>query len=98
MASTRVQALGGVKMVVENGKLASILIGDEPLDDEKVYTVATNSFLLHGGDGLFLAKDAVAMKIYDELVMDAMLESIRKCTAEGRPFEYKLDSRVIIKK
>ena len=42
--------------------------------------------------------EAVFMKIYDELVMDAMLESIRKCTAEGRPFEYKLDSRVIIKK
>ena len=98
MASTRVQAVGGVKMVVENGKLESLLIGGEPLDDDKVYVVATNSFLLNGGDGFFLAKDAVDMKIYDELVMDAMLESIRKCTAEGRPFEYKLDSRVIIKK
>ena len=98
MASTRVQAVGGVKMVVENGKLESILVDGEPLDDDKVYVVATNSFLLNGGDGFFLAKDAVDMKIYDELVMDAMLESIRICTAEGRPFEYKLDSRVIIKK
>ena len=57
MAATRVQAIGGVKMVVENGKLASLLIGDEPLDDDKVYTVATNSFLLYGGDGFTLAKE-----------------------------------------
>ena len=98
MASTRVQPIGGVEMVVHDGKLESLLIGGEPLDDDKVYVVATNSFLLNGGDGFFLAKDAVDMKIYDELVLDAMLESIRKFTAQGRPFEYKLDSRVIIKK
>ena len=98
MASTRVQPIGGVEMVVQDGKLESLLIGGEPLDDDKVYVVATNSFLLNGGDGFFLAKDAVDMKIYDVRVMDAMLGSIRKCTAEGRPFEYKLDSRVIIKK
>lgn len=98
MASTRVQPIGGVEMVVQDGKLESLLIGGEPLDDDKVYVVATNSFLLNGGDGFFLAKDAVDMKIYDELVLDAMLESIRKFTAQGRPFGYKLDSRVIIKK
>ena len=98
MASTRVQPIGGVEMVVQDGKLESLLIGGEPLDDDKVYVVATNCFLLHGGDGFFLAKDDVDMKIYDELVLDAMLESIRKFTAQGRPFEYKLDSRVIIKK
>ena len=85
-------------MVIEKGKLTSILIGGEPLDDEKIYGVATNSFLLYGGDGLFLAKEAVELKIFDELVLDAMLDSIKKCTAEGRPFEYKLDSRVVIKK
>ena len=98
MASTKVQPVGGVKMVVTNGRIESLLIDGKPLEDDKVYVVATNSFLLHGGDGFFLAKDAVNMKVYDELVLDAMLESIRKFTAQGRPFEYKLDSRVIIKK
>lgn len=97
MASTRVQAVGGVKMVINNGKLESIMIGDKPLDDKKIYTVATNSFLLNGGDGLHLAKDAVNLIIFDEYVKEAMLESIRKYTAEGKPFEYKLDSRVVIK-
>lgn len=96
MASTHVQPVGGVKMVVEKGKLTSLLIDDQPVDDEKVYGVATNSFLLSGGDGFYLGKDALATVIYDELVQDAMLESIRKTTAEGKAFEYKKDGRVVI--
>lgn len=97
MAAKGVQAVGGVKMVINNGRLESIMVGDKPLDDRKIYVVATNSFLLNGGDGFHLAKDAVNLKIYDEYVKEAMLESIRKYAAEGRPFEYKLDSRVVIK-
>ena len=97
MAAGMVQPVGGVKMVVENGKLASLLVGGEPLDDDKVYVVATNSFLLAGGDGFYLSKDALKEVIFEELVQDAMLESVRKRTAEGKPFEYKSDGRVIIK-
>lgn len=97
MAAGRVQPVGGVKMVVENGRLASILVGDEPLDDDKVYVVATNSFLLGGGDGFYLSKGALNEVIYEQLVQDAMLESIRKTAASGKPFEYKADGRVIIK-
>lgn len=97
MAAGRVQPVGGVKMVVENGKLASLLVGDEPLNDDKVYVVATNSFLLAGGDGFYLSKGALNQVIYEQLVQDAMLESVRKRTAEGKPFEYKADGRVIIK-
>jgi hypothetical protein len=36
--------------------------------------------------------------VYDDLMQDAMLESIRKTTAAGKPFEYKSDGRVVIKK
>lgn len=97
MAEGRVQPVGGVKMVVENKKLAEILVGGEPLDDDKVYVVATNSFLLGGGDGFYLSKDALNEVIYEQLVQDAMLESIRKTAASGKPFEYKADGRVIIK-
>ena len=98
MASTHVQPVGGVKMVVDKGKLESLMIDGQPVDDEKVYGVATNSFLLYGGDGFYLAKDALEKVVYDELVQDAMLESIRKTTAEGKAFEYKKDGRVVIKK
>ena len=98
MAATRVQPVGGVKMVIEDGKLVSLTVGGEPLDDNKVYVVATNSLLLNGGDCLFLSKDAVSQVIYDDLMFDAMLDSIKKMTKESKPFEYKSDGRVIIVK
>ena len=92
------KSVGGVKMVIEDGKLVSLTVGGEPLDDNKVYVVATNSFLLNGGDGLFLSKDAVSQVIYDDLMFDAMLDSIKKMTKESKPFEYKSDGRIIIVK
>lgn len=98
MAATNAQPVGGVRVVFENGKLASLLIDGQPVDDDKVYGVATNSFLLNGGDGFYLGKEALSKVIYEELMQDAMLESIRKTTAAGKPFEYKSDGRVVIKK
>jgi 2',3'-cyclic-nucleotide 2'-phosphodiesterase (5'-nucleotidase family) len=97
MAEGRVQPVGGVNMVIEDGKLKTLLVGGQPLEDDKVYVVATNSFLLNGGDGFYLSKDAVNQVIYDELVQDAILENIKKRAASGKPFEYKTDGRVVIK-
>ena len=98
MATANVQPVGGVQVVFEKGKLVSLLIDGQPVEDEKVYGVATNSFLLNGGDGFYLAKDALTMVVYEELMQGAMLESIRKTTAAGKAFEYKCDGRVIVKK
>lgn len=51
MAADRFQVLGGVRVVAEGGKLLSAEIGGEPIDDDKVYGLATITFLLEGGDG-----------------------------------------------
>jgi 2',3'-cyclic-nucleotide 2'-phosphodiesterase (5'-nucleotidase family) len=45
MAARRFQVLGGVRVVAEGGKLVSAEIGGEPIDDDKVYGLATISFL-----------------------------------------------------
>lgn len=97
MAATRFQVLGGVRVVVKDGKVESIEIGGEPLDDNKVYGLVTVSFLLHGGDGLFLANDALSMTEYHDVnVIDAVLEHVYAETAAGRSLEYKKDGRVTI--
>lgn len=97
MAAGQFQIFGGMSVVVENGKVKSIMVGDQPLEDDKVYGVATNSFLLHGGDGLYLSNDAISEVIYDSFMMDAMLEDIRKTHAQGKKFEYVTDSRIVIR-
>ena len=98
MAEDRFQVLGGVRVVAEGGKLVSAEIGGEPIDDDKVYGLATISFLLTGGDGLSLADDALSVTLFEnEDIIDAVLAHVYAETAAGRPIEYHTDGRVIIK-
>lgn len=97
MAATRFQPLAGVRVVASEGKLVSVEIAGEPLDDEKVYGLATISFLLNGGDNLFLARNAVEVITYDVDVIDAVLEHVYAEKEAGRPLVSKSDGRVVIK-
>ena len=97
MAATRVQVLGGVRIVVSDGRLVSATIGGEPLDDDRVYGVATISFLLDGGDNLHVGRNALEIINYDDInIIDIMLEYIHAETAAGREISYSTDGRVKI--
>lgn len=98
MAAGRFQVLGGVRVVAEDGKLVEALIGGEPIEDEKVYGMATISFLLGGGDGLTLDRNALSVTVFEnEDIIDAVLEYVHGETAAGRPIEYEADGRVVVK-
>jgi 2',3'-cyclic-nucleotide 2'-phosphodiesterase (5'-nucleotidase family) len=43
--------VSGLTVVAEDGELASVMVGEEALDDSTTYSVATNAFLMEGGDG-----------------------------------------------
>ncbi len=97
MAAGRFQVLGGVEVIAEEGHLLSAKIGGEPIDDDKVYGLATISFLLGGGDGLSLDHNAVSITTFEDVdIIDAVLEYVHAETAAGRPIEYKADGRVKI--
>lgn len=96
MAAGKFQVLGGCEVVAEDGKLVSAKIGGEPLDDGKWYGVATISFLLEGGDGLYLAHNSRNMQIYDIDIIDIVLDKVGKLTEAGKPIEYHTDGRVKI--
>ena len=97
MGPRRFQALGGVKIVVENKKIVSIEIAGEPLDDEKVYGVVSITFLLNGGDGVHLAKNAISIDTLDILVREPLMNHIKRETEAGRKIAYKKDGRIIIR-
>ncbi len=98
MAAGRFQVLGGVRVVVEDGKLAEAEIGGEPIDDDRIYGLATISFLLGGGDGLSLDHNAVSVTSFADVdIIDAVLEYVYAETAAGRPITYSADGRVTIK-
>ena len=98
MAAGRFQVLGGVKVVAEDGELVSVEIDGEPLDDDKVYGVATISFLMEGGDGLAIGRDALSVTDFKDWdIIDAVLEYIHAETKAGRPIVYHKDGRVVVR-
>lgn len=97
MASTGWQVVGGVRCkAIRSGRLLSAEVDGEPLDDEKVYGVATISFLLDGGDGYSIAKNALHLDIHPQIIIDVMLPYIKSLTAAGKNIEYSKDGRVVI--
>ena len=96
MAASTFEALGGMKVVAQAGELVSVTVGDEPLDDDRLYGVATISFLLHGGDGYSLAEPAEEVIRCNGIIFDTMVAHVRNLTAQGKPIEYHTDGRLRI--
>lgn len=90
-ASGRVEAFGGARLVVEDGKISSLEIGGKPFDERKEYALATIDFLLDGGDGHNLAKNAKELIITDIKVGDVMLEKAKAFAPS--PIAYQVDGR-----
>ena len=97
MAATRPQVLGGVKFVLTGNRIDTLLVGGKPIDPDRTYGVATIDFLLDGGDGLTIAKNAKELITADKTVIDVMLPYVRSLGASGTPLEYKTDGRVVVK-
>ena len=89
MAATTLQIVGGVKVTVKNGKIVSAIVNGEPLDDDKIYGVATLNFLLDGGDGYKVANNAVEIIKCNGYLYDTMLAYVQSLTAAGKPIEYQ---------
>ena len=89
MAATSFQILGGVKVVAKNGKIVSATVNGDPLDDDKVYGVATINFLLDGGDGYSIGKNAIETIFCNGWLYDTMIAYVKSLTAAGKPVEFE---------
>ena len=96
MAGTTWQIVGGCRAVVKDGMLAQATVGGEPLDDERLYGIATIDFLLDGGDGFHIEKNAEKKIMCNGYIIDTMLSYVKELTAKGKPIEYECDGRIKI--
>lgn len=97
MAAGKFEAVSGVRIEAADGKLTSVMVGDKSLDDNAIYRLATIDFLLDGGDGYSLAKNALDLDISDVRMGDCMIDYVRSLTADGKNIESSLDGRVIVR-
>ena len=96
MAAGTVQVVGGVELVMRNGRLVKALVQGKPLDDKALYGVASVDFLLDGGDGINLARGAKSVIISDCLMRDSLLPYLRELGQKGEMLSYHLDNRITI--
>ena len=82
--------------MVDGGKLVSVELAGAPLDDERWYSVATISFLLDGGDNLYMARNSRNLVSYDVDIIDIMLDKVKSLTEAGQPIEYHTDDRIVV--
>lgn len=93
--ASHMQVVGGVKVTVKDGKVQELLIGGEPVDPAKTYSIATIDFLLDGGDDIFVAKNSDSLVMTEMLVYDAAMSYIRELKASGKNIEKEIDNRVV---
>jgi 2',3'-cyclic-nucleotide 2'-phosphodiesterase (5'-nucleotidase family) len=94
-SARRLPVIGGVKATVKDGELLEVLVGGEPLDDDRMYGVASIDFLVTGGDSIFTGREMDQVITTDVLVFDAILGKVRELNAAGKPIEKERDGRVV---
>ncbi|MDO9634050.1 MAG: 5'-nucleotidase [Paludibacter sp.] len=95
-ASIGGEGVSGMKMGMRDDKAVDVVIGDTPLDKNKVYVVATNDYLAEGNDGMTQLKNAEKRVNTGIKIRDMLIDYIRQETAEGRKIESQLDGRMYI--
>ncbi|MBK0401970.1 5'-nucleotidase C-terminal domain-containing protein [Adhaeribacter sp. BT258] len=77
-----------------NNQPQNILIGGQPFDSTRTYTIALSDYLAKGGDNLEFITNQVSSQKVGLLLRDAIIKHIKELTAEGKPVEAKIDGRV----
>lgn len=75
-------------------RIVEVRVGDQPISDTTVYTVATNDFMLRGGDGysMFAAGQVLISPAGGPLMVTAMLEAIQR----ARTISPRVEGRITI--
>lgn len=73
------QVSDGVSFTINTvtGKTENVLIGGQPIDPAKVYTIATNSYMATGGDGYVAFKNALSTYETSLFQRDALIEYVK---------------------
>lgn len=88
------QGIAGVRMEIRDGKATNCLIQGKPIEDEKLYSIATNDFLAGGNDRMIPL--ATPEKRVDTRlkIRNIIMEHVIRETQNGRKIQSQLDGRI----
>lgn len=85
-----------VQLVIKNGRVAQLAIGGNPVDDNRVYTIATINFVAEGGDGMVAFRKALSREDYPGFIFELYEDYLSRMTRHGLSIESVLDGRITI--
>ncbi len=82
-------------------RIDDVLVDGKPIDLKKSYTLATNDFMVVGGDGYTMFEGAEQVLLHG-LMLEAFIEEIEALTKaaggiDGKGFTYAADGRIAVK-
>src|SRR5688572_13801154 len=92
----KVLSTSNVSYNIRNNKPENIMIGGQPFDSSRTYTIALSDYLAKGGDNLDFIKNQVSAEKVGILLRDAITKHIKELTAQGKPIEAKIEGRVTV--
>ena len=90
------QGVAGVRMQIKNGKAVNCTIQGKPIDDETLYSIATNDFLAGGNDRMIPLASPVKRVDPGLKIRNILMEYVIRETHEGRKIQSKLDGRISV--
>jgi 2',3'-cyclic-nucleotide 2'-phosphodiesterase (5'-nucleotidase family) len=87
-------SISNMKIVYKNDALSSVLIGNQAVEDTKIYTIATYDYLANGGDEMSFLKDLPRLPM-GKTVRDLIIKHIEDLHKEGKKVEGRVEGRVI---
>ncbi|WP_300811719.1 5'-nucleotidase [uncultured Bacteroides sp.] len=93
------EGVSGVKMEISaDGQLLDATIGGRPIDDERLYSVATIDYLAEGNDGMTALLNAQSCDCPEGATLrNLFLQYVEKQTAEGKKVASALEGRITVK-
>jgi len=88
------QPVSGIKLGISSNQPVKILIGGQPLDTAKSYSVVTSDYLARGGDKMVFFLKREEMILTGLKVRDAIMDYISFKNQEGKKITGKTDGRV----
>lgn len=99
IAQRRGEGVSGVRLqITKDGKLLQGLVDGRPVDDDRLYTVATIDYLADGNDGMTALPQAETRECPDGATLRGLfLNYVEARTAAGEKVTSRIEGRITVK-